>query len=134
MEWSSTPPPPPPPRPRPPQNVSKSLLDYLTFDILLQENFDKLVDALKRLKADMLFYKIITMEFYPQNILYKKDNDGSGRFVIIDDIGSAALIPIEYYFTFAAHARINRKWKRFTEYLAKKYTNSLVQELVKQIK
>ncbi|MDR1285572.1 MAG: hypothetical protein LBJ88_05180 [Campylobacteraceae bacterium] len=113
--------------------TSKSLLNYLTSDILLRDNFDGLVDALKRLKADMLFYKIITMAFYPQNILYKKDENGFGRFIIIDDIGSAALIPIEYYFSFAARARINRKWERFLNHIKIKYCGELVNRLVKQV-
>jgi hypothetical protein len=51
----------------------------------------------------------------------------------IDDIGSAALIPIEYYFTFAARARINRKWEKFVKYLAEICTNPLAQKLIKQI-
>jgi hypothetical protein len=113
--------------------ISLSLHDYLFSDLLLQENFDRIADGLKTLKADMLFYKVITMALYPGNLLYKKDNSGLGRFVIIDDIGTAALIPIEYYFTFAAHARINRKWERLIEYIKRTYKSELVNKLINQL-
>jgi hypothetical protein len=114
--------------------LSKILLSYMESEELLLGNFDKLADGLKKMKADMLFYKVVTMALYPQNILHKKDKNGFGRFVIIDDIGSAAFIPMEYYFSFAARARINRKWQKFTDYLASKYTTPLAQELIKQIR
>jgi predicted Ser/Thr protein kinase len=113
--------------------ISLSLHDYISSDLLLKENFDQLVDGLKRFKADMLFYEVVTTVLYPGNILCKKTNGGFGRFIIIDDIGSAALIPIEYYFTFAAHARINRKWKRLIEYIKTHYKNEMIDKLIKQI-
>jgi serine/threonine protein kinase len=111
-----------------------SLSDYLLSETLLRENFSNLLDALKKLKSDMLFFKVITMALYPQNILYKHDDKNGGSFIIIDDIGSAALIPIEYYFTFAARARIERKWKRFVENIEKEYDNPLAKELAKKIR
>jgi len=111
-----------------------SLSDYLLSETLLRENFSNLFDALKKLKSDMLFFKVITMALYPQNILYKQDDKNHGSFIIIDDIGSAALIPIEYYFTFAARARIERKWKRFVENIEKEYDNPLAKELAKKIR
>jgi hypothetical protein len=113
--------------------ISLSLQDYLSSDLLLRENFDQLVDGLKRFKADMLFYEVVTMELYPGNILCRKNNGGFGRFVIIDDIGTAALIPIEYYFSFAAHNRINRKWKRLIEYIKRTCKSELADKFINQI-
>ncbi|MDR1613952.1 MAG: hypothetical protein LBS26_00065 [Campylobacteraceae bacterium] len=113
--------------------ISLSLHDYLSSESLLRENFDKLVDGLKRLKADMLFYKIVTMRLFAGNILCKKNNDGFSNFVIIDDIGTAALIPIEYYFTFAAHARVERKWKKLIEDIKQIYKSELVDKLINQV-
>jgi hypothetical protein len=110
-----------------------SLSDYLSSETLLRENFSNLLDALKKFKSDMLFFKVITMALYPQNILYVYDDENHGSFVLIDDIGSAALIPLEYYFTFAARARIERKWKRFVEYIKHHYNSKIVHELANQI-
>jgi hypothetical protein len=114
--------------------ISLSLHDYLSSDLLLQKNFDRIVDELKTMKEKMLLHEIITMGLFIWNILCKKDSENSYKLILINDMGSVALVPIEYYFTFAAHARINRKWKKFVKYLAKKYTDPLVHELIKQIR
>ncbi|MDR2099719.1 MAG: hypothetical protein LBP40_02675 [Campylobacteraceae bacterium] len=111
---------------------SKSLLDYIKSKKELRENLDELADGLRRLKADMLRYEVVTMALYAQNILYKKDKNGFGRFVIIDDIGSAALIPIEYWFGFAGRERVKRRWERFLKCTKAKYHNELVDKLIEK--
>ncbi|MDR1976571.1 MAG: hypothetical protein LBQ18_06215 [Campylobacteraceae bacterium] len=113
---------------------SHSLSDYLSSETLLRDNFSMLVEALKRLKQHMFFYNVATMNIYPQNILYKKESEKEGKFIIIDDIGTASLIPLEYYFPFAAKARVKRRWHRLISYMEYTYKDSLAKELIKSVR
>jgi hypothetical protein len=112
----------------------QTLGDYLSSPTMLKENFNTLVEELKILKSKMLAHNIITMGLFAINILCKKESEKRFKLVLINDMGSAAFIPLEYYFTFAARARIERKWNGFVEHMEKKYNNPLVKELAKEIR
>ena len=82
----------------------------------------------------MLKYGIIPMEMRSLNILCRKNKDGfSFECVIIDEIGTAVLIPIEYWFTIFANNRINRRWKRFLKHLVEFNNHSVLLEIIKKL-
>lgn len=115
--------------------ISKELHHYLASENLLKENFEQLNKSLKNLKHEMLKEGVITSGLYPENILCKKDCNGEIKLLIVDNIGTATFIPIEYYFYSFARARIIKRWNRFIEEIKTRpySTNSLIIELIKKI-
>lgn len=111
-------------------------LEYLCKDEkLLSQYFDIVVSKLKQLKVDMLKENIITMGLFAENILLQRSSVSEFTVRVVNDMGSAALIPLEYYFGFVAKIRINKRWKRFTEHLLNDYgSNELVSKLVDAIR
>lgn len=60
-------------------------------------------------------------------------NSTGYRLCIINDMGSAALIPLEYYLGFVAKIRINKRWSRFINTLRKFYASPVVNKLADRI-
>lgn len=100
---------------------------------LLESNFNELVQAMKALRLSLFDNEILTMGLFPGNFLIQHNQDGSLNIRLINDMGSASLIPIEYYFSFFAKKRIKKRWVRFTEYLNRKYSDPLVKNFIKAI-
>ncbi|MDO4178968.1 MAG: YrbL family protein [Phascolarctobacterium sp.] len=98
--------------------MSQTLEEYLeSFDAADENELAKLKDALETLRERMLDFGIIPMAMYPRNIMVRKLSPDDFELVIIDDIGSAVLIPLEYYFKLVADKRIKRHFKRMIEFL-----------------
>ena len=101
---------------------------------MLSNNFDELVKACKDIKNKLYDNEILTMGLFPINFLIQYQNDGSIKIRVINDMGSAALIPLEYYFSYFAKKRISKRWNRLISHLEQTYKNSVVQEFIKAIK
>ena len=99
----------------------------------LESNYNELVQAMKVLRRSLFDNEILTMGLFPGNFLIQNNQDGSLKLRLINDMGSASLIPIEYYFSFFAKKRIKKRWVRFTEYLNRKYEAPLVKEFINAI-
>ena len=114
---------------------SKTLEDYCKDDQLLEENLDLLVALLKNLKQTLLDNEIITMGIWPENIIvqYGGANSSDYRLRVINDMGSANLIPLEYYFSFFAKKKINKRWIRFIGTLRQFYGTQMVNKLADRI-
>ena len=69
-----------------------------------------------------------------ENILFQKTDENTYRVRIVNDMGSAVLIPLEYYFTHFAHTKIKRRWKMFLNVLRNKYASHLSEKLIEEIK
>lgn len=92
--------------------VSKSLEDFLNDPTLFEQHKIQIKENLNQLKKRMLDYSIIPMKIYPWNIFYRKISATESECILIDDIGSASFIPLEYYFKFFADKRIERRFKK----------------------
>ena len=97
------------------------------------ENFSLIAKMLRSLKNNLVENKIITMGLFPENILFQKVDKDNTVIRVVDDIGSAALIPLEYYFSFLAKKRINKRWARFLETLKQMYPSETMNMLVKKL-
>lgn len=115
-------------------NKTKTLEDFITSPALFAENFDLIVQLLKDLKNELYKNEIITMVLFPENILFQKIDAHNYRVRIVNDMGSAVLIPLEYYFDHFAHAKILRRWKMFLNVLETKYGSDLSEKLIEKIK
>lgn len=97
----------------------KTLEDYLKDDELLKENLPVLIREMRKLKDILIENEIITMGISTINILIQRTDatDGGYRVRVINDMGSAVVIPLEYYSSYLAKAKIRRHWKRFMDYI-----------------
>jgi hypothetical protein len=115
--------------------VSKTLEHYISADIAADIDYQDLSRALPVLKQYLLDWKIVTMSFKPQNIVYKKINKSEVALVVIDNIGNSDFIPICNYVDFMAMRKIRRKWQRFEDSLVKDYAqNRALQHVLRKRK
>lgn len=92
---------------------TQTLEDFITDLNLFSQNYSLIVRLLKELKEKLYKNEIITMVLFPENILFQKTDKNNYRVRIVNDMGSAVLIPLEYHFKYFAHTKILRRWKMF---------------------
>lgn len=112
---------------------TQTLEDFITDLNLFSQNYSLIVRLLKELKEKLYKNEIITMVLFPENILFQKTDENTYRVRIVNDMGSAVLIPLEYHFKYFAHAKILRRWKMFLDVLNNLYTSPLKTKLIKEI-
>lgn len=115
-------------------NISESLEEYISRNAFIDDNGEALYKSLCELKNNMFKYGIIPMEMYPDNILCRKSGGNYFDLIIIDDIGTASFIPIEYYFSFAANNRIQRRWNRLLNNIIDINSNPLIISITSKLR
>lgn len=113
---------------------TQTLEDFITDLNLFSQNYSLIVSLLKELKEKLYKNEIITMVLFPENILFQKTDENNYRVRIVNDMGSAVLIPLEYHFKYFAHTKILRRWKMFLDVLRNKYASHLSEKLIEEIK
>lgn len=113
---------------------TQTLEDFITDLNLFSQNYSLIVCLLKELKEKLYKNEIITMVLFPENILFQKTDENTYRVRIVNDMGSAVLIPLEYHFKYFAHTKILRRGKMFLEVLRNKYASHLSEKLIEEIK
>lgn len=112
---------------------SLTLEDFLKDEILLSDNLDLVTGLLKQLRTNLLQNEIITMGLFPENIIFQRISNNKYRIRIVNDMGSAALIPLEYYFSFFAIKKVLRRWQRFINVVRNDYSNKYINKLLENI-
>ena len=114
--------------------ISKTLEQYFSTDNETRLNYQDLSQALLALRKYLLQWKIVTISLKPQNIVYKKLNESEGILVVIDNIGNSDFIPICNFVDWMAIRKINRKWQRFEDSMAKDYyRNEALQQIIRNL-
>lgn len=113
---------------------TQTLEDFITDLNLFSQNYSLIVRLLKELKEKLYKNEITTMVLFPENILFQKTDENNYRVRIVNDMGSAVLIPLEYHFKYFAHTKILRRWKMFLDVLRNKYASHLSEKLIEEIK
>ena len=114
--------------------ISKTLEQYFSTDNGTRLNYQDLSQALLSLRKYLLQWKIVTMSLKPYNIVYKKINESEGILVVIDNIGNSDFIPICNFVDWMAIRKINRKWQRFEDLMAKDYDrNKALQQIIRNL-
>lgn len=113
---------------------TQTLEDFITDLNLFSQNYSLIVRLLKELKEKLYKNEIITMVLFPENILFQKTDENTYRVRIVNNMGSAVLIPLEYHFKYFAHTKILRRWKMFLDVLRNKYASHLSEKLIEEIK
>ena len=103
--------------------TSQTLGDYLLDPLFVVDNFEEIGRELRLLKEELIKHKIVIMGIVPSNILRQKLSAKIARLILVDNLGSGSLIPLEYYIDYFACKRIERRWKRFEDDIKKNFKN-----------
>lgn len=76
--------------------------------------------AMQTLKQKIFDEQVLCLSIYPENILFRKEADGSYRPFLVNDLGNAARIPLAYWLTGVRLRSIEKRWQEFLEAVARK--------------
>lgn len=110
---------------------SLTLLDFLG-DVKQSEKHRETPNTaivMRDFKMRLFKERLVTMDLFPQNILFQRETMNQTRVMLVNDLGSASLIPLEYYLPLFAHLRLIRRWKRFVYHLATSYKSQCASTL-----
>ena len=93
-----------------------SVADDETWFRSLQSMF---AEKLQYLHAQLLENEIVSMALEMQNIMFPQIAPGQYDVKLVNDIGSPVAIPLEYYFSFFARQKVERRWRQFQGFLRK---------------
>jgi len=113
-------------------SISKSLEYYLEkypqlTEVTTEEKdvlYTEISRAVGQLKIDLLDNTILIRSLLPENVLFKKTSENTGRLVIIDNIGNTEFFPICNYSKYFSRRKINRKWGKFERYMLKNHNDN----------
>ncbi|EOV8086925.1 YrbL family protein [Providencia huaxiensis] len=102
-------------------NVSHTLDYYLKNKQLFLKHKKNMKVAYEQFKKNIYKEAITTMALKTYNIVYQLGYKPYGQFFIIDNLGSANLIPIDYFSTKIARSTLNRRFIDFEQRLYRDY-------------
>ncbi len=85
-------------------------------------------------KSDFLHENIAIVDTDIENFMVQESAPGVLRVRIVDNIGTPVLIPLVYWFDFAAAWKARRYWNKIVAWLAENYSQIIPPELVAQLR
>ena len=85
-------------------------------------------------KSDFLHENIAIVDTDIENFMVQETAPGVLRVRIVDNIGTPVLIPLVYWFDFAAAWKARRYWNKIVAWLAENYSAIIPPELVAQLR
>lgn len=85
-------------------------------------------------KSDFLSENIAIVDTDIENFMVQESKPGVYRVRIVDNIGTPVLIPLVYWFDFAAAWKAKRYWNKIVAWLAENYSEIIPTELAAQLK
>ncbi|MBR2773658.1 MAG: hypothetical protein IKD73_01555 [Selenomonadaceae bacterium] len=98
------------------------------------QTLQRIWTVLLNFKSDFLRESIAIVDTDIENFMVQEHAPGAYRVRIVDNIGTPVLIPLVYWFDFAAAWKAKRYWNRIVEWLAINYAEIIPSELVAQLK
>ena len=114
--------------------TSKDLRDFLPKNKPDATTLQRIWTILLNFKSDFLRENIAIVDTDITNFMVQEATKGSFRVRIVDNIGTPVLIPLVYWFEFAAAWKAKRYWNRIVDWLAQNYPEIVPPELVIQLK
>ncbi|MBR4904973.1 MAG: hypothetical protein IKZ53_09915 [Selenomonadaceae bacterium] len=114
--------------------TSKNLKDFLPKIAPDTQTLHRIWTILLNFKSDFLHENIAMVDTNITNFMVQEPVRNSYRVRIVDNIGSHVLIPLIYYFEFAAARKAKHSWNLIVEWLAINYPEIIPPELVAQLK
>lgn len=115
-------------------NISMTLEDYLNNEEIFIEKYPEILENISFLKKQLFEENLIIMALFPGNIILQHFYPGKLRPILVNDLGSSALIPLEYFFDYFNRKRTTRRWSRFINYIASHHHYSQAQKFVNALK
>lgn len=97
------------------------------------ETLQRIWTVLLTFKSDFLRENIAIVDTDIENFMVQEPSPGVYRVRIVDNIGTPVLIPLVYWFDFAAAWKAKRYWNRIAEWLAENYPEIIPPELASQL-
>ena len=91
-------------------------------------------NVLMTFKADFLRENIAIVDTDIENFMVQEISPKNYRVRIVDNIGTPVLIPLVYWFEFAAAWKAKRYWNRIIAWLQENYPEKITSELANQLK
>ncbi|HMP81476.1 MAG TPA: YrbL family protein [Verrucomicrobiota bacterium] len=104
--------------------VARTFHHYLTSPEELNRHQAGLVEALAQLRDYLLRERVITVELKERNMVYRRNHDGCGEMVLVDNLGTSDFLPVCYYVGSLAERRVRRTWQRFMTRLPRMHPNN----------
>ena len=114
--------------------TSKDLKDFLPKSKPDAQTLQRVWTILLNFKSDFLRENIAIVDTDITNFMVQEPTKGSFRVRIVDNIGTPVLIPLVYWFEFAAAWKAKRYWNKIIDWLAQNYPEIIPPELVVQLK
>ena len=114
--------------------TSKDLRDFLPKNKPDTQTLQRIWTILLNFKSDFLRDHIAIVDTDITNFMVQESTKGSFRVRIVDNIGTPVLIPLVYWFDFAAAWKAKRYWNKIVDWLAQNYPEIIPPELVAQLK
>ena len=114
--------------------TSKDLRDFLPKTKPDTSTLQRIWTILLNFKSDFLRENIAIVDTDITNFMVQEPTKGSFRVRIVDNIGTPVLIPLVYWFDFAAAWKAKRYWNKIVDWLAQNYPEIIPPELVAQLK
>ena len=114
--------------------TSKDLRDFLPKTKPDATTLQRIWTILLNFKSDFLRENIAIVDTDITNFMVQEATKGSFRVRIVDNIGTPVLIPLVYWFEFAAAWKAKRYWNKIVDWLAQNYPEIIPPELVVQLK
>ena len=114
--------------------TGKNLKDFLPKTAPDTQTLHRIWTILLNFKSDFLRENIAIVDTDIENFMVQETAPGSYRIRIVDNIGTPVLIPLVYFFDFAAAWKAKRYWNRIVDWLAINYAEIIPPELVAQLK
>ena len=114
--------------------TSKDLRDFLPKTKPDAQTLQRIWTILLNFKSDFLRENIAIVDTDIENFMVQEPTKGSFRVRIVDNIGTPVLIPLVYWFDFAAAWKAKRYWNKIIDWLAQNYPEVIPPELVAQLK
>ena len=114
--------------------TSKNLKDFLPKTKPDAKTLQRIWTVLLNFKSDFLRENIAIVDTDIENFMVQEPAPASFRVRIVDNIGTPVLIPLVYWFEFAAAWKAKRYWNRIVAWLAENYSEVIPPELAAQLK
>ena len=85
-------------------------------------------------KADFLRENIAIVDTDIENFMVQELKPDVYRVRIVDNIGTPVLIPLVYWFEFAAAWKAKRYWNKIVAWLAENYSETITPEFAAKLK
>jgi hypothetical protein len=106
--------------------ISKSLLQMLEDENFMLQNFDRIASAVRVFKKTLQDDALVMRNTNPANLLLKEISPQQSKFVLIDDWGTTAFIPLEYFVKILAIKKLERYWSRLANQIGNYKTQAAV--------